>query len=264
MIANRFWCQFPCGKLEHPGDRGCGGPREVKDAGPQGRTAFGLREVKFSAGRSFSGYGAVFGNVDAYGDVIAKSAFRESLREHAALGTMPSMLAQHGDWSGSGDGMMPIGVWSKIEEDDHGLRVEGRLSDTPRGQEAYTLLKDKALTGLSIGYRAREFTPGTKQGDPRRTLTNVELLEVSLVTFPANDLARIQSVKLAAGGNLTTRDCESALRDAGVPRELAKAIVAKGWRAATDQRDADGEADAVLVTAANTATETLTRLIERL
>ena len=58
------------------------------------RAAFGLREVKFASGRSFAGYGAAFGNVDAYGDVIAPGAFTKTLSEHAAAGTMPAMLAQ--------------------------------------------------------------------------------------------------------------------------------------------------------------------------
>ena len=159
--------------------------------------------------------------------------------------------------------MMPIGVWSKLEQDEHGLLVEGRLSDTPRGNEAYTLLKDKALGGLSIGYVARDFTPGKKAGDPRRTLTDVELLEVSLVTFPANGLARVDSVKVA-GKQFTPRDCEQILRDAGVPRGLAKAIIAKGWRAGTDQPDADGEMAQELAAAVKARADALSQFIKRL
>lgn len=228
------------------------------------RAAFGLRELKFSgADRTFSGYGAVFGNVDSYGDVIAPGAFKRTLQDHAAAGTMPAMLAQHGDWSGAGASMMPIGTWTGMQEDSKGLRVEGRLSDTPRGNEAYTLLKDGALKGLSIGYKARDFSRGMKEGEPRRTLKGVDLHEVSLVTFPANKLARIEGVKLAPGEDVTARDCERALRDVGVPRELAKAIVAKGWRAATDQRDADGGATE-LVDALKASTANLSKFIGRM
>jgi len=234
------------------------------DADQKERAVFDIRDLKFADGgvRKFSGYGAVFGNVDSYGDVIAKGAFGRTLSEHKAAGTMPAMLSQHGPVMG-GDEMMPIGVWTSMMEDDHGLLVEGRLSDTPRGNEAYTLLKDRALRGLSIGYVARKFTLRTKPDEPRRTLTDIELIEVSLVTFPANPKARVDAVKGVQGKAITTRDCEHALRDAGVPRELAKAIVAKGWRAATDQRDAEGEGFDALVAALNERAESLKNLVKK-
>lgn len=235
---------------------------ERKDDAPNTeRAAFGLRELKFSGGdRTFTGYGAVFGNVDAHGDVIAPGAFKRTLQEHAAAGTMPAMLAQHGDWSGAGTGMMPIGVWTAMQEDSKGLRVEGRLSDTPRGNEAYALLKDGALKGLSIGYKARDFTRGAKDGEPRRTLKGVDLHEVSLVTFPSNRLARVEGVK---GERKTARDCEQALRDAGFPRSLAKTIAHLAKSAFADQRDADGDAEE-LVNAVKASTASLSKFIERI
>lgn len=239
---------------------------ELKAAGDhKERAVFNIRDLKFAdgGGRKFSGYGAVFGNVDSYGDVIAKGAFARSLSDHQAAGTMPAMLSQHGPMLG-GDEMMPIGVWTSMMEDDHGLLVEGRLSDTPRGNEAYTLLKDRALRGLSIGYIARKFTVRTKPEEPRRTLTDIELIEVSLVTFPANPKARVDAVKGDQGKTITPRDCEHALRDAGVPRELAKAIVAKGWRAATDQRDAEGEGFEALAAALNARADSLSTLLKRI
>jgi HK97 family phage prohead protease len=90
-------------------------------------SCFGLRELKFksSAARTFTGYGAVFDNVDAYGDAIQRGAFRRSLEAHRKAGTMPAMLAQHGGGFVGGD-LMPIGKWLSIEEDDFGLAVEGR------------------------------------------------------------------------------------------------------------------------------------------
>ncbi len=240
-------------------------PELKADADQKERAVFNIRDLKFAdgAGRKFSGYGAVFGNVDSYGDVIAKGAFARSLSEHQAAGTMPAMLSQHGPMLG-GDEMMPIGVWTTMMEDDHGLLVEGRLSDTPRGNEAYTLLKDRALRGLSIGYIARKYTLRTKPEEPRRTLTDIELIEVSLVTFPANPKARVDAVKGVQGKAITPRDCEHALRDAGVPRELAKAIVAKGWRAATDQRDAEGEGFEALAAALNARADSLSTLLKRM
>jgi HK97 family phage prohead protease len=221
-----------------------------------------LRELKLAGAgaRTFSGYGAVFGNLDSHGDVIAKGAFRDTLAAHTAAGTMPAMLAQHGDIFG-GPGNMPIGVWTAMAEDEKGLKVEGYLSDTPRGQEAYTLLKDKALSGLSIGYEAKASTPGTRAGEPRRTLTAVDLWEVSLVTFPSNDLARVDGVK--DGARKTARDAEKALTDAGFPARLAKAIVANGWHGAS-KLPAEADATATAVDAIKAQTAALSKLIERI
>lgn len=147
---------------------------------------------------TFSGYGAVFGNVDAYGDVIAKGAFAKTIGEFKASGVWPSMLSQHGGWAIGADDMTPVGVWTEIREDDHGLFVEGQLADTVRGKELYTLMKMSprpAINGMSIGYRPIEWTMRSKPEEPRRTLTKVDLVEISLVTFPANGKARVTAIK---------------------------------------------------------------------
>lgn len=174
---------------------------------------FGLTELKFSsdskAGMKFEGYGAYFGNVDSYGDVIAKGAFNRTLREAKKSGIYPAMLLQHGSWLG-GDDNMPVGVWDKMSEDDNGLFVEGVLADTQRGRDAYALLKTEprpAITGLSIGFFAKEVEFNDKPKGPRRTIKDVDLLEVSLVTFPANDKARVTAVK-----SFNARGLEAALR----------------------------------------------------
>ena len=97
-----------------------------------------------------------------------------------------------------------------------------------------------ALSGLSIGYIAKKYTVGTKPDEPRRKLEDVELIEVSLVTFPANPKARVGSVK--SGDGLTMRDAEQALRDVGFSHVEAKAILAKGFAAIEQRRDgADDE-----------------------
>lgn len=204
-----------------------------------------LIEVKFASSDSatdtgemvFSGYGAVFGNLDSYGDVIQKGAFRDTLREAKKSGDWPAMLMQHGGWGMGADDLTPVGIWTGMEEDDTGLKVEGKLADTPRGIEAYKLMKMSprpAITGMSIGYFAKEFALGNKPDEPRRTLKKVDLLEVSLVTFPANGKARVQSVK----SDLTIRIAEQALRDVGFSQREAKAILAEGFKA-IPQRDAE-------------------------
>jgi HK97 family phage prohead protease len=181
-----------------------------------------------AAEMSFSGYGAVFGNVDAYGDVIQPGAFADTLATAHRSGQYPAMLLQHGGWGLDAESLTPIGIWTGLAEDGHGLKVDGKLADTPRGCEVYALMKMQprsAITGLSIGYIAKEWSARSKPEEPRRTLKKVELMEVSLVTFPANFLARVTSVK----NGLDIRMAERALRDVGFSLQQAKAILAEDY-----------------------------------
>lgn len=228
-------------------------------------------EVKFAANDgaatgTFSGYGAVFGNVDSYGDVIQKGAFKDSLKEWKAADRSPPMLLQHGGFWGSVDDEVPIGRWTSMEEDDVGLKVEGELFclDTDRGKYLYQGMKSRALDGLSIGYRAKEFVLGTKPTEPRRTLKKVELVEVSVVTFPANGKARVSGVKSVRDFSPQDwRDVEAYLREAGLSR--ADAVKAVSGFKNYLQRDAgepdnaarDEQASAELVAAIKRATATL-------
>lgn len=189
----------------------------------------------------FSGYGAVFGNVDAYGDVIEKGAFKTTLREWEDQQKYPPMLLQHGGWGSSVDDMVPVGVWTHMEENAKGLKVAGKLfaMGTQRGQYIYEGMKAGALDGLSIGYMPRKAVTGTKPSEPRRKLLDIDLREVSIVTFPANGKARIAAVK-AAERIRTIREFEDFLRDAGgFSAAAAKAIASRGYKAA-DPRDEDG------------------------
>lgn len=198
-------------------------------------------EVKFAGDKTgvFSGYGAIFGNVDAYGDVIEKGAFKGTLREWEEKGKLPPMLLQHGGgiFGGTADDMLPVGKWTSMEENSKGLKVEGELFalGTERGQYLYEGLKAGALDGLSIGYRVKKFTQGTKPNEPRRKLEAIDLMELSIVTFPANDKARVGAVKTAK----TIREFEDFLRDVGgFSRAAAKSIAAGGFKA-SEPRDED-------------------------
>lgn len=218
-----------------------------------------LIEVKFASGdgtetgeMTFSGYGAVFGNVDLGGDLILKGAFKDTLREIKKTGQWPDMLMLHGGWGMGVADMTPIGVWTSMEEDDIGLKVEGKLADTPRGIEAYKLMKmtpRPAITGMSIGYYAKEFVMGTKPDEPRRTLKKVELSEVSLVTRPMNGKARVQAVKNEIPD---IRIAEQALREVGYSQSEAKRILAQGFKA-IPQRDAEGYGELADMIRRNTA-----------
>ena len=203
-----------------------------------------LRELKFAADEgaqamSFTGYGAVFGNVDSYGDVIEAGAFSKFLADvKSGNQPWPAMLSQHGGWQMSAEDMTPIGVWTDFAEDGHGLKVTGQLADTPRGLEMYKLMKMSprpAIDGVSIGYIAKEWEPRSKPEDPKRKLKRIDLIEVSIVTRPANGKARVESVK----NDWTERDFERLLtRDAGLSRSDALVVINQGFKSLIAMRDA--------------------------
>lgn len=177
---------------------------------------------------SFEGYASVFGITDQGGDIVAPGAFRNSLRKRPA--GQIRMLWQH-------DPSEPIGVWDKIDEDAHGLRVQGRLlPDIARARELLSLMRAGAVDGLSIGFktiRARQ-----QAGKAARMLIEVDLWEISIVTFPMNESARIAAVKQIG----TLREFEAFLREAGgLTRAEAKRVAARGYAGIAEQRDAEPE-----------------------
>ena len=161
---------------------------------------------------TFEGYASVFHVEDYYRDVVLPGAFTKSLAAHRAKGTAPALLLHH-------DHSRPAGQWLAMSEDDHGLFVRGQLLlGTRDGAEAFEMVKAGALTGLSIGYR-----PVVEQYDRAKgvnELIEIDLWETSLVTFPANEAARVEAVK-------TIRDFERFLCEAGgFSRNQAKAWAA--------------------------------------
>jgi uncharacterized protein len=128
------------------------------------------------------GYASLFGKRDQGGDVVLPGAYAASLKALAANGRRVKMLWQH-------DPGEPIGVWEEVREDATGLWVKGRiLADVARGREAVALLGAGAIDGLSIGYRTKR---AERDGKGQRLLAEVELWEVSLVTFPMLPEARV-------------------------------------------------------------------------
>lgn len=160
-------------------------------------------EVKFAdngAPGTFEGYGSVFGNVDAHGDIIMPGAFAGSLAERKAQGRNIAMHVMHGFYGGDG---LPAGVWTDASEDSKGLHLKGRLSgmDTDYGKRLYGLVKDGALGGLSIGFNV---PPGgavkAAQGSgAQRQINRVNLHEVSLVDDPSNAASRVTELKRRIG-----------------------------------------------------------------
>ncbi|GGC87374.1 HK97 family phage prohead protease [Halopseudomonas salina] len=204
--------------------------RKTATASKHLATPFKLKSINDDG--TFAGYGSVFDVVDSYSDVVHKGAFQGSLDAWKERGGQPAMLWQHKFDE-------PIGIYTKMEEDDVGLYVEGRLliDDDPLAKRAYAHLKARSITGLSIGY---DIPPGGAEWDNKAgvfRLKNINLWEVSLVTFPANDAARVETVKHALQG---PRQFEKFLRDAGLSRTEAKALMADGYKA-LNLRDAGGD-----------------------
>jgi len=184
-----------------------------------------LKAIPDSAG-AFEGYASVFGIVDQGMDVVAPGAFAKSLGKRQV-----KMLWQH-------DMAMPIGVWEEIREDEKGLFVKGRLlPEVDKGREAIALLKAGAIDSMSIGYRTIEAEADSANGRGVRKLTEIDLFEISLVTFPMLPDAKITNVKSIT----TERDFERFLRDAGYSRSEATAITLHGFKALQKQRDAGDE-----------------------
>jgi len=192
---------------------------------------------------SFSGYGSVFGNVDAYGDVIDPGAFAQYLSDaQSGKQAWPAMLLQHGGFGITAEDLMPAGVWTDLAEDGKGLKSEGTLADIQKSRDAYTLMKMKprpAIDGLSIGFYVKEFEPRSKPEDPRRRIKRIDLVEISLVTFPANGKARVSGVKSIGG---TEREIEGWLmRDAGLSRREARIAISHGFKSLISKPEAAGE-----------------------
>ena len=212
---------------------------------------FRLKAAPDADGR-FEGFGAVFDNTDSFDEVIAPGAFKASLAAYRRQGRMPALLWQH-------DARAPIGVWESLSETDAGLMARGRLLlDLQLGREAHILLQAGALDGLSIGFRTLQARLDDTTGV--RTLTEIELFEISLVTFPANAGARVTAVK--TGGIASPRDFERAMRGLGFSRRQARILVARGYRALAEDHAA-GRHDAGAAEPVGAAGRNLIDSIER-
>ena len=168
---------------------------------------------------TFEGYGSIFNITDRGGDIVVPGAFTDTLAAQKAAGRMPAMLWQHRQAE-------PIGVYTSMEEDSVGLKVKGQLAlKTSRGAEAYELMKMGALSGMSIGYRSRDDSYDRVTGV--RSLKKVDLVELSLVTFPMNDSSRVSAVKTIEELD-SLSEIERHLRDVcGMSKSEALAMVSR-------------------------------------
>jgi HK97 family phage prohead protease len=171
----------------------------------------------------FSGWASVYGNVDHDNEIVAAGAFTESLAARKAKGRKLPIL-----WSHRVD--QPLGVYDHVEDRDKGLYVEGRLltEDVPKAREVHALLKNGVVDGLSIGYSVISSSYDEKTSV--RTLTRLDLEEVSICMFPCNEEARIDAVKfkLAHGGLPTLPEFEKLLRESGFSKSQAAVVANRG------------------------------------
>ncbi|KQE16781.1 peptidase U35 [Acinetobacter pittii] len=197
---------------------------------------FKMQEQTVQEDGFFSGYLAVFDNIDSHGDVIRKGAFLKTIDEWKAKGKYPAIFWNH-------DPDEPIGVFTLMREDEKGLYVEGRLLilDIVRAKSTYALMKVKAIDGMSIGYITIQATH-----DPQtmiRELLELELVEGSIVAFPSNPNSLISSVKskLQDGELPSLPEFEKFLRESGFSKTQATVIASKGLRHLLSESEGENE-----------------------
>lgn len=192
-------------------------PLAIKAVGEEGR---------------FEGYASTFGVIDLGGDIVVQGAYAKTLATRGPKGI--KLLFDHNPST-------PIGVWEDLHEDETGLFGRGRIIlDVEKGREVYTLMKAGAIDGLSIGYQVVNSARDTAQG--ARLLQEVDLREISVVTFPMNETSLIASVK---GELPTEREFERWLtQDAGFSRSQARTIIQSGFKSLPQAKPGAGEGDA--------------------
>lgn len=206
-----------------------------KRAGQLHHKQFAFKADKVADDGTFTGYGSVFGNLDSYREIVALGAFAESLEAIKASGDPLPALWQHN----AGE---PIGGYDVLEEDERGLKLEGWLmvNEIPLAAQAHALMKRRVVKGLSIGYYV--LADSYDEKERVRTLTKLDLQEVSIVTFPANPEAQVDAVKAKLGrGELPTlREFEKSLREQGYSKALAERIAAGGFKQLLGSGDQSG------------------------
>ena len=158
--------------------------------------------IPIDAEGRFAGYASVFSEVDDSGDIVMPGAFSKTLDKRGRQRVR--LLFQH-------DPKEPVGLWDRIGEDGFGLWAEGRLiPGVPRADALRRLIESRAIDGLSIGFRTVKAT--RDRGSGYRHIHEIDLWEISIVTFPMMAGARI-------GPGTATPE-----RDARLKRSLSAAI----------------------------------------
>jgi len=166
---------------------------------------YNVSNVKMKADGEFTCYANVKNVIDYARDMTVNGAFIDSIERHKANNTMPQMF-----WMHKSD-ELPIGVWLSMEEDGHGLKMRGKLSETALGSDIKILAKDGALKEFSIGYIVED---ENWNGDYNE-LRKLDILEVSWVTRACNSESLLIDIKskMEDGELPTKRELEKLLRE---------------------------------------------------
>jgi hypothetical protein len=203
---------------------------------------------------SIEGYASVFGGVDSYGDTIEKTAFDNVIKS----GQKPLMFYQHNRWS------IPIGVWEEMSVDEKGLKVKGRLNlELEEAREVYSALKFGSLNGMSIGFRMKDKDYEYDDEDICHIKNISELLEISIVNFPADKEARIDNVKSEDRDLNDIRDCEHYLRELGISKKMAQKLISVIKTAKAAVSDSQKSEDAKLAAELDKIQQKLNKILRK-
>jgi hypothetical protein len=203
---------------------------------------------------SIEGYASVFGGVDSYGDTIEKTAFDNVIKS----GQKPLMFYQHNRWS------IPIGVWEEMSVDEKGLKVKGRLNlELEEAREVYSALKFGSLNGMSIGFRMKDKDYEYDDEDICHIKNISELLEISIVNFPADKEARIDNVKSEDRDLKDIRDCEHYLRELGISKKMAQKLISVIKTAKAAVSDSQKSEDAKLAAELDKIQQKLNKILRK-
>ena len=203
---------------------------------------------------SIEGYASVFGGVDSYGDTIEKTAFDNVIKS----GQKPLMFYQHNRWS------IPIGVWEELSVDEKGLKVKGRLNlELEEAREVYSALKFGSLNGMSIGFRMKDKDYEYDDEDICHIKNISELLEISIVNFPADKEARIDNVKSEDRDLNDIRDCEHYLRELGISKKMAQKLISVIKTAKSAVSDSQKSEDAKLAAELDKIQQKLNKILRK-
>lgn len=194
------------------------------------KASTGFLEVKADGSDpegTIRGYGSIFGAVDSYGEMTMPGCFKKSLAQWRKSKRPIKMLWNHSS-------LEPIGGWYEFEEDEKGLALVGQLNlEVARARETYSLIKRREIDGLSIGYFEVKVDPYDYDSDEPRKLYELDLREVSPVTFPALKEAQLDPIKAKRmrGELLSIREYETALREKfGWSRAFAEDVATLGYK----------------------------------
>lgn len=159
---------------------------------------------------NFTCYGNVKGNIDHARDRTLDGAYQKSIERHMKNGTMPKMFWMHNPYD------LPVGKWIEMREDEKGLFLKGKLSDTAMGRDIETLMKEGALDSFSIGYIEVESKWNTEK--QCNDLIELDIKEISIVNFACNEESLLQDIKSRVddGGVVTKADLRELLKSTGL------------------------------------------------